>query len=279
MSTFGIFESGKPVNVEITLDVLDASGATWCIYDAAGGLVVADMPLTLTEGDLSVAFQVPGEYNVLPEGAGRDLRRVEVTVETTGGLRVTHDQSWVLIASFELDVPGQSFISLLEAKLAAIDLIGCESFLMTNDGARRQALIEATSRIKALPFSWRKVLGVDYDDYDRPQNQLNVIDIPWGKAGQYRHDRIDFSTMTEDEYAELPEGFRTALSQACLTETVALIKGDDVAAARDEGLLSESIGETTNMYRTGRTAQQAISRKSWRILAEYTDSRMFIRRS
>lgn len=279
MSTFGIFESGKPVNVEITLDVLDAVSATWCIYDAAGSLVVDGMPLAITQGDLSVAFQVPGEYNTLPADAPRDLRRVEVTVETVGGLRVAYDQSWVLIASYELDVPGQSFISLLDAKLAAIDLIGCESFLMTNDGARRQALIEATSRIKALPFSWRKVLGVDYDDYDRPQNQLNVVDIPWGKAGQYRHDRVDFSSMTEEEFTELPEAFLQALSQACLTEAVSIVKGDDVAAARDEGLLSESIGETTNMYRTGRTAQQAISRKSWRILAEYTDNRMFVRRS
>lgn len=279
MSQPGIFESGKPVNVEITLDVLDASSASWSIFDAAGHPVVSDMPLAITQGDLSVAFQVPGAHNQLEDGKKRDLRRVEVTVVTTGGLHVTHDRTWVLIASFELDVPAQSFIPLLEAKLAAIDLIGCDSFLTSNDGARRQALIEASSRIRALPFSWRKVLGIDYDDYDRPQNQLNVVDIPWGRAGQYRHDRLSFTDMTPEDYEGLPEGFVQALQQACLSEAVAILKGDDVAAARDEGLLSESIGETTNMYRTGRTAQQAISRKSWRLLAQYTDNRVIIRRS
>lgn len=279
MSTPGIFESGKPVNVELTLDVLDASSATYTIYNARNEEVVTDVPLVVTQGDLSVAFRVPGASNVLDPNDRRDMRRVDVTVATTSGLHVTHSKTWILIASFELSTPAESFLPLLEAKLAAIDLLGSEAFLMSDDGRRRQALIEATSRIRALPFSWRKVNGDDYDGYDRPQNELNVATSPWGRAGQYRFDRIIFDDMTEEDYEALPEAFLTALRQACLVEAIAILKGDDVAAARDEGLLSESIGETTNMYRTGRTAQQAITRKSWRLLARYTDNRVFLRRS
>ena len=44
--------------------------------------------------------------------------------------------------------------------------------------------------------------------------------------------------------------------------SVWIANGNDVAAAREDGILSESIGETTNMYRTGKAANVHVARST-----------------
>lgn len=70
-----------------------------------------------------------------------------------------------------------------------------------------------------------------------------------------------------------------ALMLAVVNEACEIANGNDIVAAREDGILSESIGETTNMYRTGKSANVHVARSTWRLLIRYIDNRMIVRRS
>ncbi|EJB2901117.1 hypothetical protein MW095_005338, partial [Escherichia coli] len=208
----------------------------------------------------------------------RDLRYVIVKAVASG---LTHEerQMYVLLNSFELSIPEQSFATVADAQMQAIDMLNGDTLLSDGEGLMRKRLIEATRRIKTLPFSIRKILRIDFDRYDRPQNMLNVYDIPWGADGAYRHDLVDWEKMTQEKFEEFPDYFKEALMLAVVNEACEIANGNDVAAAREDGILSESIGETTNMYRTGKAANVHVARSTWRLLVSYINNRMIVRRA
>lgn len=118
----------------------------------------------------------------------RDLRRVTLSVDA-GGAFITKEQQYIVLRSFELSVPKQSFISIGEAQLQAIDMLNGGSLLTGGEGDLRRQLIEATKRIKSMSFSIRRIHGMDWDDYDRPQNMLSDVDsaFPLGWSVHLRH--------------------------------------------------------------------------------------------
>jgi hypothetical protein len=62
-----------------------------------------------------------------------------------------------------------------------------------------------------------------------------------GADGAYRHDQIDWEQMTPDKFEEFPDYFKLALMLAVVNEACEIANGNDVAAAREDGILSESI--------------------------------------
>jgi hypothetical protein len=78
--------------------------------------------------------------------------------------------------------------------------------------------------------------------------------MPFGAAGQYRVDMVDWDELSDEDFAAFPDVFKRAVMLAVINEACEIANGNDVAAAREDGILSESIGETTNMYRTGKSA-------------------------
>lgn len=277
MTQLGTHKSGDAVSLFFPLNVLDVVSASYTIKDGRAAVIAEDVLIQLEPGQMSVSFVVPAEYNQLGE-KDRDLRRVIVKYND-GSLSHETDQMYVLMSDYELSVPEQSFATLADTQMMAIDLLSGDNLLADGESMMRKRLIEATNRIKDLPFSFRRILGLDYDGYERPQNMLNVKTIPLGMAGKYRVDLVDWETVTPDEFYSFPEFFRKALMRAVINEACEIANGNDVASAREDGILSESIGETTNMYRTGKPANKKVASTTWRILTKYTNNRAIVRRA
>ena len=277
MAQIDTYRSGEAVSLSFAFNVLDIESATYTVRDGAGSIIVDNEPLAITEGQMSIPVVVSAEHNLLADKE-RDLRYVLVKAVASG---LTHEERkmYVLLNSFELSIPGQSFATVADAQMQAIDMLNGDTLLADGDGLMRKRLIEATRRVKTLPFSIRKVLRIDFDRYDRPQNMLNVYDVPWGADGAYRHDLIDWEKMTQDKFDEFPDYFKQTLMLAVVNEACEIANGNDVAAAREDGILSESIGETTNMYRTGKAANLHVARSTWRLLVSYINNRMIVRRA
>ena len=181
--------------------------------------------------------------------------------------------------NFELAVFEQSFATLDDAAMYAIDMVKGDVILNMSRVQLRRLLIEATVRLKQMPFSIRRIFGVDYDDYDRPMNMLNVHNVYWGQEGQYRMDLIDWSKMSPELYAGLPDDFKKTLLVATVNEVAEIASTTDSQSARDEGIVSESIGETTIAYRQGKAANLTVNRTTWRLLVKYLNNRTVVRRS
>ncbi|WJW83864.1 hypothetical protein QU516_17135 (plasmid) [Moellerella wisconsensis] len=270
MAQLNVVKSGKPADITVTFDALDVVSATYSVYDGEGSELAKDVKINIKSGDLSASFSVSESLNTLND-SDKDMRIVTVKTKTATGMVAEFDHYYAVMASLNLIVPKQSFIPLMKAKLAAMDMYDADDFLLLSDHTQRQALIEATSKIKAMSFSLKRIYKISDTEYDRPQNILTTNTLPFYLAGDFRRNIIDFTELTDEQFASLPEYFLNDLAQACMIEAVSIIKTNGAADAREEGLLSESIGETTNMYRTGRSATQALSRKTWRLLGRYID--------
>lgn len=276
MAMLGAFESNQTVNMTFSVDMLTVDTLTYSVFDNAGNTLLSEQPATL-DSDYSVQVAIPAEVNQIGD-ADRALRRVKLKA-TTGTTTVEFENVYVLLNNFELAVFEQSFATLDDATMYAIDMVKGDVILNMSRVQLRRLLIEATVRLKQMPFSIRRIFGVDYDDYDRPMNMLNVHNVYWGQEGQYRMDLIDWSKMTPELYAGLPDDFKKTLLVATVNEVAEIASTTDSQSARDEGIVSESIGETTIAYRQGKAANLTVNRTTWRLLVKYLNNRTVVRRS
>ncbi|HDU1481875.1 hypothetical protein [Klebsiella variicola] len=276
MAMLGAFESNQMVNMTFSVDMLTVDTLTYSVFDNAGNTLLSEQPATL-DSDYSVQVAIPAEVNQIGD-ADRALRRVKLKA-TTGTTTVEFENVYVLLNNFELAVFEQSFATLDDAAMYAIDMVKGDVILNMSRVQLRRLLIEATVRLKQMPFSIRRIFGVDYDDYDRPMNMLNVHNVYWGQEGQYRMDLIDWSKMSPELYAGLPDDFKKTLLVATVNEVAEIASTTDSQSARDEGIVSESIGETTIAYRQGKAANLTVNRTTWRLLVKYLNNRTVVRRS
>lgn len=276
MAMLGAFESNQTVNMTFSVDMLTVDTLTYSVFDNAGNILLSEQPATL-DSDYSVQVAIPAEVNQIGD-ADRALRRVKLKA-TTGTTTVEFENVYVLLNNFELAVFEQSFATLDDAAMYAIDMVKGDVILNMSRVQLRRLLIEATVRLKQMPFSIRRIFGVDYDDYDRPMNMLNVHNVYWGQEGQYRMDLIDWSKMSPELYAGLPDDFKKTLLVATVNEVAEIASTTDSQSARDEGIVSESIGETTIAYRQGKAANLTVNRTTWRLLVKYLNNRTVVRRS
>lgn len=276
MEQLGVYKDGDDVTLRFSLDVMNATLATYSVKDARGKIITSGVNVPVTDGQMFVAVTIPGSVNALEERE-RDLRRVTLSVDA-GGVFINKEQQYIVLRNFELSVPGQSFISIADAQLQAIDMLNGGSLLSGSEGDLRRQLIEATRRVKSMSFSVRRIYGIDWDDYDRPQNMLATSTLPFRWAGQYASDIVDWSKLSDEDFMEFPESFRSALALAVVNEASEIAGGNDIQRAREDGIVSESIGETTIAYRQGKSAVSTVSRTTWRILLKYMDNRVIVRR-
>ncbi|HCL5638277.1 TPA: hypothetical protein N2N45_004364 [Klebsiella aerogenes] len=276
MEQLGVYKDGDDVTLRFSLDVMNATSATYSVKDARGKIITSGVNVPVTDGQMFVAVTIPGSVNALEERE-RDLRRVTLSVDA-GGVFINKEQQYIVLRNFELSVPGQSFISIADAQLQAIDMLNGGSLLSGSEGDLRRQLIEATRRVKSMSFSVRRIYGIDWDDYDRPQNMLATSTLPFRWAGQYASDIVDWSKLSDEDFMEFPESFRSALALAVVNEASEIAGGNDIQRAREDGIVSESIGETTIAYRQGKSAVSTVSRTTWRILLKYMDNRVIVRR-
>ena len=276
MEQLGVYKDGDDVTLRFSLDVMSATSASYSVKDASGNIVTSGVDVPVSDGQMFVTVTVPGAINALGERE-RDLRRVTLSVDA-GGAFITKEQQYIVLRSFELSVPKQSFISIGEAQLQAIDMLNGGSLLTGGEGDLRRQLIEATKRIKSMSVSIRRIYGMDWDDYDLPKNMLQTSTLPFRWAGQYTSDIVDWDKLTDDDFMEFPEAFRNALALAVVNEASEIAGGSDIQRAREDGIVSESIGETTMAYRQGKGAVSIVAKTTWRMLLKYMDNRVIVRR-
>ena len=277
MDQMDVFKSGDSVTLRFSLDVLTVTSASYIVKDSGNNIIVSGVNVPVSDGQMFVSITVPAEINTL-NGKERDLRRVTLNVDS-GGSSIRKEQQYILLETFELSVPGQSFVTVGDAQLIAIDLLNGSNLLSASQGDLRRQLIEATKRIKSMSFSILKIYGIEWDDYDRPQNMLQTSSVPFRWVGQYTSDIVDWSVLKDEDFAQFPESFRKALTDAVINEACEIASGNDIQRAREEGIVSESIGETTMAYRQGKSAVSVVSKTTWRMLMKFMDNRVIVRRS
>jgi len=218
-----------------------ANNITFTVKDETEGVVAQTVPITLigyVKGDTEITLSINSQINDIGLNR-RGLRSVEITtVEDDGslGLIVTR---YALKSGDMLAVGENSYLKFNEAALLTMDMPMLSGWGYANDVSKESAMIEAYNRIGMLTFT---VEGVEI-------SSLN--------------------TMTTKDFDALSVVFRNAIKKAQISEADVILGGDPVAAKREEGLLADSVGESSVMFRPGKPLIMSVSRRTLNYLSGF----------
>ena len=264
-----------PVGVAVTVtiplvdfngDPVTPTGLSYVVYDEfMDDLADADVPVE--EGMTDVAITVLGDANRLASGATAGIRTVVLEIVTEGGtFRV--DQTYKIRSNINLVLLTNSFQSYGLAQLTASDMPRLFGWEGADDAARQGALIEAFERLTRIGYRVRRPQDIDFQNTIGEINDLEDIIEPRA-----------WPVMDPSRWNNLPQHFRKALCRAQVLEANEILRGDVVGEKRRSGLLSESIGESSMMFRSGKPLQLGISGPALEALTGYVNIRMTLTRS
>lgn len=236
------------------------------VLDENEAEIAAAQVVSLPSGGAELEIAVPAQFNTLGAGVNEGLRTVEVTFTTATGTTVVK-VDYVLRTATRLVVLENSFQTMGQAKLTATGiskLIGWEGGA---DFERQTALIEAYLRLTRFGYFVRWPREIDDQRYLDPGIDRRIAPNHW-------------PLMTMEQFLTwYPEEFRAALRRAQVIEANQILGSDDIGERRRAGLMSESIGESSMMFRNGKPLDMPVCSAAMNALAGYIDFRIVLTRS
>lgn len=217
-----------------------ATAAGWELFDERGNLIASDVVTGYAGGD--VAFTIPADKMALADGKTSSGREIVVTLETDDGDVELRDY-FVLAGAHALAVMDNSFMSYVEAIRWRGEFASMDAWDAAPRERRLAAMTEAYRRICKIAF---KVPGANLDG-------TNVNKANYGTGtdeGWFWGSRVRISTLTASQFDALPEAFTRAVKRAQLVEANVLLGGDPIGSKRKQGLVSETIGESSMFFQS-----------------------------
>lgn len=257
--------AGTPV--KLLLDQFnDADGnpyevvsATYRVMDDRSTEIQASTPLDLTaehlviEADLnrmSLVLDIDSlTSETMEEVRLFEARVVEFELTLADGNIIPFDMAY-LIAPREKLIPGlNSFQTLRESYINSMLIPNTTAWLASTEDDRVAAMIEARLRICLLQFH----------------------DVTLGQSYLSEQQMIgDLSRLPPKQFKKLTARFRKALCLAQLAEAEEILGGGDQSNVfRRSGLISQTIGETQEIYRTSKPVDMQVSKTALRYLSPY----------
>lgn len=246
-----IYRDGSVVKVSITYAndeglAIIPSSLSYRVFDQDFVELVASTPIAYAAGDTFADITVGSTENTLGVGERRVMRIVELTIVTDDGT-YTQEVRYIIEANATLTTGDNSFQGYNEALLTSMDIINISGWDAANDRDRKKALIEAYHNICNLRF----FITYSQDRVFAGETIINLQDL------------------SKAELLVLDVDFMNAIRKAQVIEADVLLGGDLIEEKRRNGLMSETIGESSNMFRPGKPLVMAVSKRALRILAKY----------
>ena len=263
------YPAGTAVTVALPLvdlngDTITPTGLSARVLDQDGVQLVAPYAPSNTDGDAEIEITVPASANQVASGlAGRT---VELTITTANG---TYNQSnsYLIEAMIAFTVPNNSFQSYVQALITAEMLPNLMEWGMANDEDRQRAMLEAYARLTRIGYRIRS-------NQELAQDRIaDVLD------GEERVAPGWWPQMTVSEWNALSSRFRKAMCRAQIIEANEVLRGVRPDDKRRMGILSESIGESSMMFRVGKPLDLGISQAALRELTGFLDLRATVGRT
>lgn len=223
------------------------SSATYRLLDEAGTELIA--ATALTPANNAVTVQIAAINNTLPQDAVRAGRAIEVTMTLSNGEKQYETFHYAVTREETLTIPDVSFQTYTEALMTAIDMPAMPGWDASTKDARRNALAEAAERLGRLRFV---VEGTEI---------------------------IAIRDMTLSDFNLLSASFIAALRKAQVMEANIILGGDPIEEHRRDGIMSKTVGESSQMFRPGTPLILAASARSMRYLTGYVRVGMSIGRA
>jgi hypothetical protein len=258
--------TGNPVQVVVPIqdkdgNSLSATSVQYRVTDESGAELVTQVALSgFLSGDIAAIVTVPADKNTLANGAVRSLRVVELFCLVDGNT-ISVKFVYVVEAKEVLQVGVNSFQTYAQAQFTALSIPNILGWAAATEQDRVAALIDARQKICQLNFSQLNS-NINYG-----QDSLNFV-AEGSFSTQYVSKNGMFmfagnlTLLTPDQFAKLPDRFKSALYLAQVAEADIILGGDPVEQKRREGLVMEAVGESKQGFRPGKPLQLPVSRRA-----------------
>lgn len=260
------YAPGTAVTVMIDLRAEDGSelvplSARWRVLDEGDAEVLAWANFATPPVGASTAVEVPSGVNTLGAGVTKGIRRVEVEIVDERGTYLL-SEVYLLKAATALVLYENTFLTHSQALLLADEFAGRYVAAWTTEPSRDEqeaALLQAHARIRKQP------IRLEFDD-----DQSRITYTPWGKTR--------FEDITAQQVADLDPKLLKALKRAQLIEAAFVLTEDGVNAARNDGLMSMTVGESSQFFRPSKPLDRGICKEAAAELARWIDRRVKLAR-
>lgn len=234
------YAPGNAVKVSLDLkneagDLIAPTALRWRVLDEAEAVLQDWTALALpTEPVEAVQVTVIGPLNILTPPATRGMRSVELEITTDDGVLVV-TREFLLQGSTALLVGENTFATYNQAVLASQDysdepIAGWSRTEVRDE--RERALIQAHQAIMLMPLKFKLVRS----DPQASQSPFTPTEI-W------------LADLLPELFVDVvPAPMRKALLHAQLLEASAVLNADPVVTARRNGLMSMTVGESSQFF-------------------------------
>lgn len=263
-----IYDAGESFALKIDITQVGIpTSATYRVVDQAGVILVPESPIEVYGDDDVVEIQITSDLTNVPDVERRKMLVAHLTVTGEDGERFVFSESVLIQDLSKLLIPSESFQTVNEASMVAMDIFNLPNWEASDRETRRKALIEATHRIKRMRFDLTKdVSGQDY------------IDHPSWLLTDNEGDYAGFDEMSEADFNALPTLFLHDLKVAQVVEADAVLGLETPESKRASGVMSDTVGETSQMFRAGRPLDLPVSKRAMRYLSRWLERQWRIRR-
>lgn len=257
-------------DVVLTVSFIDENGgnpvtptaASYAVFDSNGEQIVPTTSVADTSGT-DAQITIPANKHVAPGGYAL------VLTMTVGADTVENSVIYLVVPAQRLQILKNTFVTIQQAMFIASTTPGLQSWTGAGSDDQVASMAEAFSRLTRLNYviPWPEL--VDMQSRIAPYYKSEITPRMW-------------PLMTPDLYAAYPEQFRNAIAKAQVIEANAVIvePTDGYAARRRAGLMSESIGESSIMFRAGtRPLETPVSTDTLKCLTGFLNNRITLTRS
>lgn len=246
--------AGQPVSV--TVPLVDSSGAAvsalsleYRLIDQNETELAPKAPITtFTDGDTSATVLISAPLNALGVGESRGLRVVELyAVTEAGSLKI--DYSYFIESEEVLVEAVNSFQNYSNAVFISYEIPNIEGWSSASKRDRVAALISAWRSIGQLCFRYF------HDD--------GLTTIVSGATYS------DITSLTPDQWSAVPAAFKEAIRRAQILEADYMLGGDELGDVRRAGLMSKTVGESKQFFRTTKAVESLVCKRAMKELAKY----------
>lgn len=240
---------------------LSATAVEYRVSDQNGVDLVAKVALAgyMAGGTDAVVTVLAANNSV--GAARRALRTVELFVTTAEGITVITTE-YVIEASATIVIGVNSLQTYPAALLLGYEQPNLPAWNDASKIDRSNALSAAYRNLGRLTLRY---INTDYKDQSRLVSPINSS--------------YDITKMTAIELAALPVEYLEALCRAQVIEADFLLGSDEAGDIRRSGIMSASVGESSQFFRPAKPYEGAVCKRALKELARYIDNTVRLCRS
>lgn len=224
----------------------DATKLSWELFNASGE--------KLSSSDIEVGenkvleISIAEEFNTVEEGIGLDYRRIMLNIERPSGTSLDMVE-YYLVGEVKLVPMKNSYQTFGEAQILAASISNLQDW----------SLVPLEDKISALTTAFRKIGKFDFFVDDK--------------------EICDLNSLTVEEFNALNPDFIDCIKRAQIVEANSVSGYNSAEDMKRNNILSYTIGETSQMFKTGNTYVSYLSSDTMDILEGYIYRKIRIARA